>query len=101
MEPGANPLTLAEVICHRGDPGSTAGVGSPLAAAHASLGIKPQDRKGEDGKRSESNVRPAGDDTVQRALSGCRTGGAGTWHRCAEISNGDGNGDGCSLDLLW
>lgn len=77
MEPGAHPLTLVEVICHRGDPGSTAGMGSNLAAARASLGIKPQDQKGEDGKRSESNVRPARDGTVQSALSGRRTGGAG------------------------
>lgn len=85
MEPGADPLTPAEVICHRGDPGSAAGMGSPLAAVHASLGIKPQDQKEGNGKQSESNVRPAGDDTVQGALSGCRTGGAGTWHRCVGI----------------
>lgn len=75
--PGAGVLTLAEVICPCGDPGSAAGMGSPLAAARASLGIKPQDPKGEEGRRSESTVTPARDDTVQSALSGHRAGGAG------------------------
>lgn len=65
--PGAGALTLAEVICCRGDPGSAAGLGSPLAAARASLGIKPQDPEGEEGRRSESTVTPARDDRVQTA----------------------------------